>query len=97
MTVGDVVSGHISIIAGGTEIVQPASGVEFVIHNVYVPRGSNVLVYKTDGITDVLIEQLSSPMLSFNVHVTNDVFVKIVNGDDVNSVLVSYDGIVTKG
>lgn len=96
MVVGDVASGHISIVAEGSYDIVPLAGVEIVIHNVYVPRGSNVLLYKTDGVDDVLIEQLVGPMLSFNVHVTSDVYVKVVNGDVENSVLVSYDGIVTK-
>ncbi len=95
MAVGDVASGHISVGAGSSYNIRPSAGQEMNVHNVYVPNGVTILLYKTDGSNDVLVETLTGSMLLYNFHVTYSHYLKLVN-EGAQAVWCGYDGIWTK-
>jgi hypothetical protein len=95
MAVGDVAKAHVSIGAGSSYNIRPDSGQEINVHNIYVPNGVTILLYKTDGINDVLVETLTGSMLLYNFHLTYDCYLKLVNGG-ASPVWCGYDGIWTK-
>jgi hypothetical protein len=95
MAVGDVAKAHVSIGAGSSYNIRPDSGQEINVHNIYVPNGVTILLYKTDGTNDVLVETLTGSMLLYNFHLTYDCYLKLVNGG-ASPVWCGYDGIWTK-
>ena len=95
MAVGDVAKAHVSIGAGSSYDIRPGSGQEMNVHNVYVPNGVTILLYKTDGTHDVLVETLTGSMLLYNFHLTHDCYLKLVNVG-TTPVWCGYDGIWTK-
>lgn len=95
MAVGDVTNAHISITAGNSYDVRPTAGSEWVVHNIYVPNGMTVSLYKSDGVSDILISVLKCSMLACNFHVTNTCYLKAVN-DSASTTGFGFDGIVTK-
>ena len=95
MAVGDVAKAHVSVGAGGSYAIRPTSGQEMNVHNVYVPDGTTILLYKTDGSNDILVETLTGSMLLYNFHLTYDCYLKLVN-NNTSAVWCGYDGIQTK-
>ena len=95
MAVGDVVTTLQTIADTADLLIQPAPGVEWIIHNLYFSGA--VEVYKDDGLLDVLFDSDASAgaRLGYVWHVTNGTYLKIRNASGFNAVL-GYDGIVTK-
>lgn len=98
MAVGDVFQvGPTSVSSGSWLDVQPGSGVEWVIHNVYVPAGvpvdfeyydgTNIITFDTDSVDGSRYNQ--------NWHATNTKRVRIQNNHG-SSQFLAADGIVTK-
>jgi len=97
MAVGDVVANIVSVAAGGSIVIQPAAGVEWLITNIYIPDGNTSLeLYKTDGTTDIKILSLNGSLLNYNFYLTNTYYLKIVNTDTANAYSVGYDGVQTR-
>ena len=96
MAVGDVYSGLVSVAAGGYLDIRPAVGVEVVIHNIYhaydvdlaFTDGTNVITFDTDVGAGVYAK--------YAFHVTNALWIRVINKDTVNARLVGYDGVQTK-
>jgi hypothetical protein len=91
---GDVFDAVPEAIANnGTKNIQPASGHEAVIHNIYTGMGACEL-YKFDNTTLSKIDSASG-WLGYAFHVTNTCYlqVKNVSGGSLN---ISFDGIYTK-
>ncbi|MEM1532427.1 MAG: hypothetical protein QW599_06250 [Nitrososphaerota archaeon] len=97
MAVGDVFSGLTLVSAGGYLDIRPPSGVEAVIHNIYhaydvdlaFTDGTNVLIFDTDTGAGVYAK--------YAFHVTNSLWIRVINKDTANARLIGYDGVVTKG
>ena len=95
MAVGDVFSGLSSIAAAGYLDIQPAVGVEAVIHNIYHDGdiqlefydGTNSLIFDTDVGTGVYAR--------FAFHVTNARRIRVKN-TAAAAQLIGYDGIQSK-
>jgi hypothetical protein len=95
MAVGDVFSGLSSIAAAGYLDIQPSSGVEAVIHNIYHESdvqiefydGTNSLIFDTDTGAGVYAK--------YAFHVTNAKRIRVKN-TAATAKLVGYDGVQTK-
>ena len=96
MAVGDVKSGLVSVAAGGSLDIRPPVGEEWVIHNIYhaydvdlaFTDGTNVLTFDTDVGAGVYAK--------YAFHVTNTLWIRVINKDTANARLIGYDGIQTK-
>ena len=95
MAVGDVFSGLSSIAAAAYLDIQPAAGVEAVIHNIYHESdiqiefydGTNSLIFDTDPGAGIYAK--------YAFHVTNARRIRVKN-TNAAAKLIGYDGIVTK-
>ena len=95
MAVGDIATDHQSIGNGARLTIQPAAGVEWVIHNLYY--GGAVNIHRTNGVSDLTFDTdtASGARLGYVWHVTNAIYLQLENVSGGNSVL-GYDGVVTK-
>ena len=73
---------------------QPAGSTEIVLHNVYVPQGSAVELYWSDGTNDILIDSGSESYNDFHFHCTNGAFVRVKNVSG-GSIRLGGDGMYT--
>ena len=95
MAVGDVFSGLSSIAAAAYLDIQPAVGVEVVIHNIYHDGdiqlefydGTNSLIFDTDVGVGVYAR--------FAFHVTNTIRIRVKN-TAAAAQLIGYCGVQTK-
>ena len=95
MAVGDVFSGISSVAAAGYLDIQPAAGVEVVIHNIYHDSdiqlefydGTNSLIFDTDTGAGVYAK--------YAFHVTNARRIRVKNTAAVAK-LIGYCGVQTK-
>ena len=96
MAVGDVVSNIVSVAASGTLDIQPAAGVEWIIHNIYYEYDVDIAL--TDGTNILTFDSVTGNGVyaKFSFHVTNTIFLRITNKDTANARLVGYDGIQSK-
>lgn len=95
MAVGDVKSDLQSIAVGGSLVIQPPSGEEWVIHNLY--WGSSVIIKVTKGALNINVDSDTSTggRLGTVFHVTNTQYLTITNNHSA-SIGIGYDGIQTK-
>lgn len=96
MAVGDVVTGITSVASAGVLDIRPASGVEWVIHNIYYNQGT-VQLYKTDG-TNILqfdTDTAQGARLGAVFHCTNAQWIQVKNTAGT-ATLIGYDGVQTK-
>jgi hypothetical protein len=95
MSVGDVTSDHQSISDAARLTIQPAAGVEWVIHNLYYEGACNI--HRTDGGNDLTFDTdtEAGARLGYVWHVTNTVYLELENVSGGSAVL-GYDGVVTK-
>jgi hypothetical protein len=96
MAVGDVKSNLVSVSANGNLDIRPPSGEEWVIHNIY--HAYDVDLVFTDG-TNLLTfdtEIGAGVYARYAFHVTNGLWIRVVNKDSSNARLIGYDGIQTK-
>jgi hypothetical protein len=95
MAVGDVKSDLQSIAAGVFLAIQPPSGEEWVIHNIYHESdvelhfydGTNSLAFDTDADAGVYAK--------YAFHVTNSRYIRVKN-TNTSARLIGYDGVQTK-
>jgi hypothetical protein len=95
MAVGDVFSGLSSIAASAYLDIQPSSGVEAVIHNIYHESdiqlefydGTNSLIFDTDSGAGIYAK--------FAFHCTNAKRIRVKN-TAAAAKLIGYDGVQTK-
>lgn len=101
MAVGDVfnvytLSGGIqTVTAGSTYAIQPSSGVEAVIHNVWVSGAADIEL--TDGTNIIDADSLpgAGAWDRQTWHVTNTLYLLVKNTGAV-SIKVGFDGVQTK-
>lgn len=95
MALGDVVTDVVTISAGAIYNIKPASGQEWVIHNMLY--NGAIEMYKTNGTLDVLYDSdaLYGGRINLFLHVTSSVYLKVKNTSGT-PITFSYDGIQTK-
>ena len=98
MAAGDVFQeGPTSITDTSLLDIQPGAGIEWVIHNVYVPEGKAVEFEYFDGTNIILFDSDSVDGSRFmvNWHATNTSRVRVKNVSG-GTIFIAADGIVTK-
>ena len=96
MAAGDVKCGFQASLANdGTYNVQPGSGEEWVIHNVY--GAGSMELYLINGANSILIDSMTGAGGFFGMcyHLTNTQYLQIKNKNG-GSAHFAYDGIQTK-
>ncbi len=95
MSVSDVVSDHVQVLDDSSMTIQPSGTVCWSIQNIYIPYGVTCELYRTDGVTDILIMSVSNSILSPNtINVTNSIYFKLKNVSGGTTCL-GYDGRVS--
>lgn len=96
MANGDaVVVASTSVGAGASLTIQPGSGIEWIVHNIYVEPTSTAELYVTDGSNDILVDSNAGGWVGYFFHLTNAQYMKVKNTGS-SSVYMKYDGIITK-
>lgn len=95
MATGDVISALTSTAASGFLDVKPASGVEWVIHNLYHEAAGEL--YISDGTNSILLmtDSAQGGWIGFYLHVNNTRYLRIKN-TDAGTKYLGYDGVITK-
>ena len=73
--------------------IQPASGEEWRLVNIFA--NSTIEVYMYDGTLEILIASDSKSLLSFNFPITNTDYIRVKNTEGTTKVL-GYSGFTTK-
>ncbi|MFA5306101.1 MAG: hypothetical protein WC365_01490 [Candidatus Babeliales bacterium] len=85
-----------SVNAAASLTVRPASGDEWIIHNIFSEDGYPIEVYITDGTNTIKIDaNASGGLLGYAFHLTYAVYMTIKN-TDASARYISYNGIVSK-
>jgi hypothetical protein len=95
MASGDAVNGLESVNDSAFITIQPAAGVEWIIHNLFVPDGESVDVYLTGSAGSILIMSVVTSLFQHNFHLTNTQYLTMQNVSG-GILLLGYDGIVVK-
>jgi len=95
LTVGDVKSGISSVADAGYLDVQPPSGEEWVVHNIYHEESVQLELY--DGTNSLVFDSVTGKGIyaKFNFHVRNAVRIRVKNISGATK-LIGYDGVQTK-
>ena len=95
MAASDRIGGMSSIAAGNSMTIQPGSGVEWVVHNVY--HANSVELYICDSAGDLLFDSHagSGAWLKYGFQLTNGHYLKAKNVG-ASAALISFDGVQTK-
>jgi len=97
MSSGDIVGAHASVADDGYLDVQPSAGIEWIIHNLFVPDSiaGGVEVYSYDGTSAILVGTFTSTQMMVNFHCSNTFYLRMKNVSG-SSADLGYDGIVMK-
>ena len=90
------VEGQSTVLAGATLNIRPSTDAEWIIHNIYIPNGNPVSIYRWNDIgstPNLLITKTSTSMLCYSFHCTVDNYISIVNLG-ASSIYVAYDGVI---
>jgi hypothetical protein len=95
MAAGDIKSAKQSVADDGLLDIQPASGEEWVIHNIYYAGA--VELYVKDGTSSFKFDADASygAKLCMAYHCTNTQYISVKNVSG-GAALIAYDGIQTK-
>ncbi len=95
MALGDTTAAHTSIADGARLTIQPASGVEWVVHNLYF--GGACSFHRVGGAGDLTFDTDTGAgaRLGYVWHVTNSVYLEIENTSG-GAAILGYDGVITK-
>jgi len=73
--------------------LQPGSGEEYIIHNIYTSGTIDILM--TSSAAKLTIETTSTNLTGYFIHVTNTQYIQMINKES-GTIIVGYDGIETK-
>ena len=96
MAVGDAVGAVTPVAAGGELVIQPPSGEEWIIHNVFHEGAAALCVTNGAAVCTVDSDTSGGMWAGFFLHVTPSQYLKVVNTDSETRHL-GYDGIKSKG
>jgi hypothetical protein len=98
MAAGDAVVGLVTVALGTTsyQSIQPVSGVEWVIHNLYYDGGLEIQIYNGSVFVPFDSDTGAGSRMGMSTHVTNGQYIRIRNTSASVAVNVFYDGIQTK-
>jgi hypothetical protein len=99
MAAGDLFQvGPTSLDTGVTLSIQPAVGVEWVIHNVYTPANIAINYQYYDGTNATTFDSdaVDGTRYMVNWHASSGVYVRVKNVSTSTGIFVSADGMVTK-
>lgn len=93
---GITVGNTVQVASGSSVNIRPLTDEEWVIHNIYIPLGQTVELYRwnnTGTTPEILMHRLTNTTSFQSYHATiNDFFIlKNVSG---NTIWVSYDGVI---
>jgi len=92
--VGDAVASCSSVAAGATLDIQPGSGVEWFLHNIWFEY--NVEIQRYDGTNTVAATQLLGPDYKpLSTRLTNGNRVRVKNLHGSSAKLICYDAVIT--
>ena len=86
----------VSLTSAASLNVRPPTNVEWIIHNIYVPSGYAIELYRwndTGTTPQILITKTSVSMGFLDFHVTQDDFL-IIKNISGSTIYVSYDGVL---
>lgn len=94
--VKDMVCGMNTLADDSTMDIKPSiSGEEWVIHNIYIPFGKSVGIYRTDGVRSVLVLQTTMSLFGqFNFHCNVTEWIALKN-DSGATIDLTFDGVVS--
>lgn len=99
MAIGDaVVVAPTPITAGSTATIMPGAGIEWIIHNIYIPTSvTSVELYATDGGANPILIDITygGGWLNHFFHLTNAQYLALKN-TGASTIYMKYDGIVSK-
>ena len=95
MAKGDAVASVSSVNAAAVKTIQPGSGVEWIIHNIY--NEAEAELYVVEGSNELLFDDatVKGSWSAYFFHLTNTHYLKVKN-TNAASKLIGYDGIVSK-
>jgi len=95
MSIGDTVISLYTLPGSATLDIQPSTGIEWEIHNIYV--GATCLLSIADGTTALQIGTLGldTPVEKAKYEITDSVYLQLENTVG-STTLVSYMGVVVK-
>lgn len=93
---GNTIGDTVEVASGASINIRPSTDVEWVIHNIYIPLGSTVELYRWNNIgttPQILMHKLTNTTSFQSYHATIDDFfiIKNISG---SSIWVSYDGVL---
>jgi len=91
--VGDAVADCQSIATTAVLTMQPGSGIEWIVHNVWF--NDNIEIRRFDGTDTWALQLLGPDFQPFTAHLTNTSYMTVQNLAGGNRV-ICYDGIVSK-
>lgn len=98
MAEGDMCSGSVQLIDDGYALIKSDTvGIEWVIHNIYIPQGSAIEIYHYYNSTpsqEILLFSTSNSLCGYFFHCSNESCIKVVNVSG-STIYVGYDGIET--
>jgi len=93
MGIGDIHSTIAAISASDTLTIQPGSGDEWVIHNIFTSGTIEFVV--VNGSNSVIVETTDESLTAYFFHANNTQYYKIINKEG-SEIKAGYDAIETK-
>jgi hypothetical protein len=95
MAVGDIKADLQAIANGGMLVIQPPTGEEWVIHNLYWSQSVTVRICKGANVIGFDSDSSTGARLGTVFHLTNTQYLQILNNYAGNN-NIGYDGVQTK-
>ena len=98
MAAGDAyIKAPASVSAAAFMDLQPGSGVEIVVHDIYVPAGTSYEIYFSDGTNNILYLDMPAGggALNLQAHCTNTNYVRVKNVSAAAAIMAA-SGMTTK-
>jgi len=94
MAIGDLYSGNTTLTDSASWIVaSETSTQEVVIHNIYIPYGSEVEIYLLDTMGECKILTTTETLYNYTFHINTTHCLRLKNTSGA-SIFLSFDGVV---
>jgi hypothetical protein len=95
MAAGDVKSDLQAVSNGGNLVIQPPSGEEWVIHNIYYSQPVTFQIMRSPNTISFDSDSTNGARLGTVFHLTNGQYLRILN-NYAGTNNIGYDGVQTK-